>query len=128
MIKFMPRGIKPAFKIFSPWIFWLMPRAVQAQGFSNKYNFPDPLAGADIPTAIGRLISAALSLTGGIFFIMFLWGGWMWMTAGGGKDKVQKSITTLRNAVIGLVIVAAAYAVTTFVIDTIVRGAGAGPG
>jgi hypothetical protein len=119
----MSHRIKNALKIFSPLAVWLLPVMAQAQIEANKYNFPDPLGGANIQTVISRLISAALSLVGAIFFVMFLWGGWLWMSAGGDAAKVKKATTTLTNAVIGLVIVAAAYGITSFVIDTLAKGA-----
>ncbi|MFH2232396.1 MAG: hypothetical protein ABII13_04505, partial [Patescibacteria group bacterium] len=86
-------------------------------------KFPDPL-NADVPTLVNRIVSATLATVGAVFFIMFLWGGWLWMTAGGGTEKVEKSIKTLRNAVIGLIIVATSYALVTFVINVIAKGAG----
>lgn len=119
----MSHRIKNALKIFSPLAVWLLPVMVHAQITGNKYNFPDPLGGANIQTVIGRLISAALSLVGAIFFVMFLWGGWLWMSAGGDAAKVKKATTTLVNAVIGLIIVAAAYGVTSFVINILAKGA-----
>lgn len=122
----MPHRIKNAFKIFSPLAVWLLPVLAQAQITGNKYNFPDPLGGANIQTVVGNLISAALSLVGAIFFVMFLWGGFQWMSAGGDSAKVKKATTTLMNAVIGLIIVAAAYGITSFVIDTLVKGAAQG--
>ncbi|MBU2509266.1 pilin [Patescibacteria group bacterium] len=101
---------------------FLLPKIASAQ-VQNTYKFPDPL-NADVPTLVNRIVSATLATVGAVFFIMFLWGGWLWMTAGGGTEKVEKSIKTLRNAVIGLIIVATSYAIVTFVINTIAKGAG----
>lgn len=115
--------IKNALKIFSPVAVWLLPVMAQAQITGNKYNFPDPLGGANIQTVVGNLISAALSLVGAIFFVMFLWGGFQWMSAGGDSAKVKKATTTLMNAVIGLIIVAASYGITSFIIEVMAKGA-----
>lgn len=83
----------------------------------------DAFEGASIPTIVNYIISAMLSLVGALFFVMFLWGGFGYLTAGGDSQKVQKSQKVLTNAVIGLVIVATAYAIVTNVIGLIQRGA-----
>jgi hypothetical protein len=88
----------------------------------NAYNFPDLLGGVTIPQFIERLILTLLTVVGILFFVLFLWGGVQWLIAGGDADHVKKARTTLVNAVIGLLIIAAAYAITTQVIDVIVAG------
>ena len=98
------------------------PEAGPAPAQANSYGFPDLLQGAKIPELVNRLVYATLSVVGALFFVMFLWGGVMYLTAGGTADRVKKATQTLTNAVIGLVIVAFSYALVTFVIDTIVKG------
>ncbi len=93
---------------------------------SNSYGFPDPFAGASIQSVIGNVIRGILTLVGVLFFLMFLWGGWTYMTAGGDSSKVQSAKTTLMNAVIGLIIIALSYAIVFQIIDAIGRaGSGA---
>ncbi len=86
---------------------------------TGVYGFPDPLCGADIPQIVNRLISAVLGLSGGLFFVYFLWGGFKYMTAGGDSKDVQAAQKTLSNAVIGLVIIALSYAIVTNIINII---------
>jgi len=88
-------------------------------GTVTQYCFPDPFNGANIPTIIKYVISALLSLVGALFFVMFLWGGVTWLTAGGDADKVKKARTTLTNAVIGLAIVALSYVLVTNVFNVL---------
>ncbi len=85
----------------------------------STFCFPDPFAGASIPTIISYIITALLSLVGALFFVMFLWGGVAWLTAGGDAEKVKKARTTLTNAVIGLAIVALSYVLVTNVINVL---------
>lgn len=96
---------------------FFLPLAVHAQ---NKYGFPDPLGGAKVPELVNRLVTATLSVVGAIFFVMFLWGGVTYLTAGGAAEKVKKAQTTLVNAVIGIGIVVLSYTLVSFVIDTLV--------
>lgn len=64
--------------------------------------------------SIGRLISAAFSvavLIAVIFvFMQLIQGGYSWISAGGDKSKVEEARNKITNALIGLAIVAAAWA------------------
>ena len=67
-----------------------------------------------------QVINVALGLLGLIAVILILIGGFMWMTAGGNTDKVDKARKFIINGVVGLIIVLAAYGIASFVIDKIV--------
>lgn len=64
---------------------------------------------------IAALIKTALGLLGFIFVILTIYAGFLWMTAGGKPDNVKKAKDIMTNAVIGLIIVVSAYAVTWFI-------------
>lgn len=70
-------------------------------------------------TSLGRLISAAFGvavLLAVIFvFMQLIQGGYAWITAGGDKSKVEEARTRITNALIGLAIVAAAWAIIVVV-------------
>lgn len=85
-------------------------------------TFPDPLGGADITDIVRRLITAALGLVGGLFFVMFLWGGFQYMTAGGDGAQVKSARTVLSNAVIGIIIVGVSYALVASIITALDKG------
>lgn len=71
------------------------------------------------PPAIGSIISGFI----GIFIIFafvvallnFLLGGYHWITSGGDKAKLQESRDRITNALVGLIVVGAAWAVTMIV-------------
>ncbi len=73
----------------------------------------------DLPVLIGDLINIFLSVLGIIFVVLTVYAGYLWMTASGDTAKVDKAKKLLGQAVIGLVIIVAAYAITAFVIDRI---------
>ena len=75
----------------------------------------------DLPTIVGRLINAALSLLGVILLAYILYGGFLWMTAGGEEKGVLAAKSYIKNAVIGLVIIVSAYAISTFVLGSLVN-------
>jgi len=78
-------------------------------------------AEADIPSIIGTIIGAGLSFIGILFFILVIYGGYLWMTARGNEEQVGKAISIVTQASIGLIIVAAAYLITRFLGETILK-------
>ena len=70
---------------------------------------------------IGALIGAFLSLLGVIFVILVIYGGFLWMTSGGNETKVIKAKHTLQRAIIGVIIIISAYAITAFVFGALVE-------
>jgi D-alanyl-lipoteichoic acid acyltransferase DltB (MBOAT superfamily) len=61
------------------------------------------------------LINLLLALSGVVILIFMLYGGFLWMTAGGQEDQVKKAKTIISNSVIGLIIVLSAFSIATFV-------------
>lgn len=80
-----------------------------------------------LSASIGQVIKVALSLVGTIFFALTVYAGFLWMTASGNEEKVTKATEILKRAIIGLIIVLAAYSITSFVLGRIIQSANAGP-
>ena|SRR6056297_2748554 len=74
-------------------------------------------ATAFLASQTGSAIGTVLSFLGVIFLILTITGGIMWMTAGGNTEQVAKARKLITSAVIGLVIIFAAYALTSFIGD-----------
>lgn len=72
----------------------------------------------DIPTLVGSIIGTALSMIGVIFFILMIYGGFIWMTAHGESSRVDKARDTIFAAIMGVIIVIGSYAITQFVFDS----------
>jgi len=70
----------------------------------------------DIVVTIGLIIQILIAFLGVIFLVLVIYAGFVWMTAAGDAKRVEKAKGTLTTAVIGLVIILAAYSITTFVI------------
>lgn len=69
----------------------------------------------EIPEIIGLAIKIILIFLGVIFFLFMIHGGYIWMTAAGNEEQVGKAKKLITNALIGLIIVLAAYAITYYV-------------
>lgn len=78
-----------------------------------------PQESVPLEERIGDIIAIFLSLLGVVFLILMIVAGFNWMTAGGDEEKISKARDTIREAIIGLVIVIAAYAISVFVIQAI---------
>lgn len=81
------------------------------------------LGQTSLPALIGNIINIVLGLLGLIFVVLIVYGGFLWMTAGGGKEQIDKAKGILTNSIIGLIIVIAAYAISAYVIQAVVTAA-----
>ena len=78
-------------------------------------------APVEVPVVIGRIIAIGIGLIGLILFLFIMWGGFIWITASGDPTKIQKAQGIIINAVIGVVVVLSAYAVTNFAITQLTK-------
>ncbi len=90
--------------------------AAQKAGLGGEGRAPGVVGSAQTAQVIiGKLIATVLQFVGVIFLILVIAGGVMWMTAGGAEEKITKAKGLIVNAVIGLALIFAAYAITAFV-------------
>lgn len=75
----------------------------------------------NLAETIGNLINQALAILGIIIVVLIIYGGFLWMTAGGNSENVDKAKKIIINATIGLIIVLAAYSITYFVIQAVMN-------
>ncbi|MBU0619474.1 MAG: hypothetical protein ABII94_01395 [Patescibacteria group bacterium] len=68
---------------------------------------------------ISAVIKIALSLLGVVFLLLMLYGGYLWMTARGNEQEVEKAKNIITSAVIGMLIVIGSYAITYFIFKKI---------
>jgi len=61
------------------------------------------------------IISLILSFLGIIFLVITVYAGFLWMTAQGNDTQIKKAKDLLMNAIVGLVIITAAYSLTAFI-------------
>ncbi|MBN2884447.1 hypothetical protein JXE04_00800 [Patescibacteria group bacterium] len=66
---------------------------------------------------IALVIQGALGLLGIIFLIIMVFAGYRWMTASGNEEAVKTSQKMITRAIIGLIIVLMAYALTYFIFN-----------
>lgn len=69
--------------------------------------------------SIGRVIRFALGLVGTIFLALTVYAGILWMTAQGNEEQTAKAKGIITMAMVGLIVVIAAYSLTAFILYAI---------
>ncbi len=87
----------------------------QLQTNTDQVGLSAGLGRASIGIIIATVIKAMLGLLAAIFLVLMVAAGFQWMTSAGNEAQVKKAQDTIKTAIIGLVIVLAAYAITYFV-------------
>lgn len=83
---------------------------------AKNAGFDTSTGKADLISQVGMVIEILLGLLGVIFMIYTFYAGWLWMSAGGDAKKVDNSVDIIKRAVIGMLIVLAAYAISAYVV------------
>src|SRR3972149_7473520 len=77
--------------------------------------------GKGFATDFGKLINGVLSfvmvIAALLVFLYLIWGGIEWITSGGDKGKTESARNKITSAVIGLIVVAASYAILTLALN-----------
>jgi hypothetical protein len=81
--------------------------------------------GNRLPTMIGSIIQIFLGILGVVLVLIIVYAGFLWMTSGGSDEGVKKAKSWMLNAIVGLVIILTAYAITDFVIQKLIQATGA---
>ena len=100
----------------------LLPNFCQAQGEIQKgLQQTAKSAGLgekapELSTVAGKIVGIVIGLSGFLLTIYLIYGGFLWMTAGGNEEQIKKAKGMIVNAIIGLIIVIFAYVISNFVI------------
>ncbi|MFC1612560.1 hypothetical protein ACFL29_01785 [Patescibacteria group bacterium] len=99
-------------------ILFALPTYAQDYGL-GKTQTAAQLPSGDLSTMIGKIIGGFLGLIGVFFFVLLIYGGYTWMSSFGNKEKVDRAKNIIVAAVIGMVIILAAYVITDFVVGAV---------
>jgi len=95
---------------------------VQAQpDIGLEYGKATGLGHADPRLTAASIIRTGLGLLGILTTIIIMYAGFKWMTAGGNEDDVATAKKMITAAIIGLLVIMSAYAITTFVIKSLYK-------
>lgn len=84
--------------------------------FAAETSLQPPFGEPTEPTYIvATIIQALLGVVGACTMLVFIWGGFQMIFAGGNEERIKKGRTTLMWAVIGLAIILSSYAILQYV-------------
>lgn len=79
------------------------------------------LTGNKTPEQVaGQIINTILGFLGVLFLLLTIYAGFLWMTASGDPKKSEKARDILKSAIIGLIVILAAYLLVNFVIFSLI--------
>ncbi|MDP3244637.1 MAG: hypothetical protein Q8M83_03175 [bacterium] len=82
---------------------------------SAGFNVLKTSEGQDVRLYVVALIKMVLSATGFLFLILVVYGGYLWMTAAGNEETLTKAKQIISKAIVGFVVIMAAYSLTAFI-------------
>lgn len=107
-------------KKYSKFLILLLSLFFVSTAQAGTTNLTNPLGSIDSPQMlIGKIINAIMGLIGSITLLMFIYGGFTWMTSAGNQDKIKKGRDILVWAAIGLFVIFSSYALVNLIINSI---------
>ena len=98
-----------------------IPSITQGDALGVNYGVYTGLGQKDIRVTVANIINVALGLLGIVAVVIILIGGFEWMTAGGNEEKTGEAKKRIVAGVIGLAIILSAYAIASFVINSLIK-------
>jgi len=95
----------------------LLPQVVLAQvTIRSELGTTFGLGTADLEQTVITIVQWALGLLALVAVVIIIWAGFIWITAGGNDEKLEKSKKMITAAVVGLIVVLLAWAIVIFVV------------
>jgi len=85
---------------------------------STEAGYSDTLKSLTPANTISKIIRIILQFLGVLFVGLMIYGGIVWMMAGGNEQDAEKAKNIIIAAIIGLMIVLAAYAISYFIVNS----------
>lgn len=111
----------PLVSVFQFFIFFIIQRSAVNGATSTGTILPpcvqDGNCGlCDFLIGFSNIANYLLSFLGSAALLLFIYGGFIWLTAGGNMDYVKKGRDILLNTVYGILIVFCAWEIVNFII------------
>ena len=97
---------------------------ISTEDLGLGYGTAIGLTTQDVRVTIANIIRVALGLLGIVAVVIILWAGMLWMLSKGDDTKIGEAKKMMIQGVIGLVIILAAFAIATFVVNSLVEATG----
>lgn len=72
----------------------------------------------DLQTTVVNIVRIVLGLLGIVGVIMLIYGGYVWLTAAGNDEAVDKGKSVIRAAITGLMVILLSWSIVTYIITS----------
>lgn len=93
-------------------------RAAVSIDFPGDGSFAG-FASQDLKVTIGRIVQVIVGFLGILLVLFILYAGFLWMTSQGNEEQISKAKGMISAAVVGLILILAAYTIASFVINSV---------
>ncbi|MEK7496818.1 MAG: Ig-like domain-containing protein, partial [Patescibacteria group bacterium] len=97
-------------------------------GLNGLENFDVNLGRKPLVEIVANIINIFLGVLGVIAVVIIMYGGYLWMTAKGNEEQLEKAKKLLIDGAIGLAIILMAWGIASFIIGRIRDATGGGDG
>lgn len=104
----------------------LIVRADAYKGLSGANESVDAIASGgglstkSLPSLVGNLINVLLGVLGIVFVVLVVYAGFLYLTSQGEETNVKKAKKLLTQSIIGLIIIIAAYGISSYVVSALI--------
>jgi len=91
---------------------------------NGSTGLPDLSFGGGIAGVVETITLLLLALAGIISVLFLIYGGMQYIFSGANEDLAKSGKTTIKNAIIGLIIVVLSYTVVSVIFNTLVESSG----
>lgn len=91
--------------------------AAGAGATHQAIQLQNPLGVDSVPELIGNVARVVLGTVGALALLMFVYGGFTWLTSGGAPDKIKQGRDIMIWASIGLIVILSSYTLVQFVLN-----------
>lgn len=79
----------------------------------------NPINVSTVPELVANILQAVLGVVGAFALLVFIYGGFLWLTSGGESAKVSAGKEAMKWAAVGLVVIFTSYGLVRFVFSAI---------
>mgnify|MGYP001600976947 FL=1 len=82
---------------------------------------------AGLEVVVMKIIRATLGLVGIVLVGLLIYAGWLYMTAHGESDQVEKAKGIIKHSIIGMIIVLSSYVISIYVVNALLKSTATTP-
>lgn len=116
-----------SFVLNSSVVFAVEPKETQFSIIENQEDIANCTENKDcfcqVTILVGRITQFLLGLLGSLAFLMFVYGGLMWIMSGGSPDRVTKGKNAIIYSIIGIILALGSYAIVNLILLSLISGA-----